>query len=186
MTWKYWLSVRHSDTHFSQHCTDIFHARSVLAQDPATTVHLCGGQPSLGRWTPTSDVVLHGSCWSRMLWGAQHERTRHHPRGHGGVTRPRRRSTRPVARTVRSRLLAVANSADGAAPRDGSSYPSEIAAAVTVTKHCGVRVPRNKQPALHISSTSHHLITAPHHGNNHHNFNFFTALCLSEPCARPG
>ena len=106
-----------------------------------------------------------------------------HPRGHGRVTRPRRRSTSSVARTVRSRLLAVANSADGAALRDSSSYPSEIAAAVTVTKHCGVRVPRNKQPALHISSTSHHLITAPHHGNNHHSFNFFKARYLSERTA---
>ena len=118
--------------------------------------------------------------------GAQDERTRHHPRGHGGVTRPRRRSTSPVARTVRSRPLAVANSADGTTLRHGSSSPSEIAATVTVTKHCGVRVPRNKQPALHISSTSQHLSTAPHHGINHHNFNFFTAPFLSEPCARLG
>ena len=122
----------------------IFHGRSVLVQDTTTTVHLCRARQALGG----GDVVERG-CRCRLLCGAQHERTRLHPRGHGGVSR-RRRSTSSVAWTLRSRLPAVANSADGAALRDGTNYTSEIAAAVTVTKHCGVSVLRNNQPSTNL------------------------------------
>ena len=38
----------HFDTYLGQHCTDISHARSVLAQESAITAHPYRGQPSLG------------------------------------------------------------------------------------------------------------------------------------------
>ena len=67
----------------------------------------------------------------------------------------------------------TANSANGAALRDGTSYPSEIAA-VTVTKHCGGER-RSKQPSLHITSTRCHHMMAPRHDTNQKNSIFFTA-----------
>ena len=66
------------------------------------------------------------------------------------------------------------DSANGAAFRGGTSYPSEIVAAVTVTKHCGVRVPRNNQPS---TSPKHH------HDTSHHNFKF--SQLLSRRTFRP-
>ena len=44
---KHLLSVRHSNTHFGQHSTDIFFARSVSAQETAATVLPRRGQPSM-------------------------------------------------------------------------------------------------------------------------------------------
>ena len=54
---KHQLSVRHRGTHLGQHSTDIFHARSVLAQETAATVLLYRGQPNRGKWTHRSGVV---------------------------------------------------------------------------------------------------------------------------------
>ena len=84
---------------------------------------------------------------------AQHERKRHHPQGNGRITRPRRFATYLLAKTSRYRLPVVANSANRATLRDGTSYPSEIPAAVRVNWNCGVRVPRNKQllPSLPLA-----------------------------------
>ena len=116
--------------------------------------------------------------------GAQHEGARHHPRGLGGAPRPRRLATHLVAWTLTSRPPAVANSASSAALRDGTSYLSEIAAAVTVTERCGMRVSRNNQPSTpphHAISSSLHRITASTIIISH----LFTALFLSEACDLP-
>ena len=60
------------------------------------------------------------------------------------------------------RLPAVANSANRAALRDGTSYPSEVLTAVRINPHTGVRVPC-KQAACPIRPTCHHLDSVLHH-----------------------
>ena len=162
---KHQLSVRHSDTHLSQHCTDISHARSVSVQETAVTVVLCRGQPSRGRHTgATSSNTQH--CLSRLpccLAVSQHERTRrHHLRGNGRNSRPRRLATFPLARGSRYRLPAVANSAD---PRRHQLFQRN-----PLRRKGQPTLRREKQPALRISPVRQHLIFAPHHGTNHHNF----------------
>ena len=42
-------------------------------------------------------------------------------------------------------IQTITNSANRATLRDGTSYPSEIPAAVRVNQHCGVSFPRKKQ-----------------------------------------
>ena len=79
---------------------------------------------------------------------AQHERKRHHPRSNGRITRPRRFATYALAKTSIYRLPVVANSANRATLRDGTSYPSEVSAAVRVNQYCG-------RESLEMSSSSH-------------------------------
>ena len=71
---------------------------------------------------------------------------------------------------------AVASSASSAALRDDTSYSYETAAAVTITKRCGVRASRNNQPSTPC--------TAPRHKPSY----FHTCSqpsFLSEPCDHP-
>ena len=129
---------------------------------------------------PQCAEVVDSGCFV----GAQHERTRHHPRGLGGAPRPRRHAAFLVAWTVGSRPPAFANSASDAALRDDTSYSSDIAAAVTITKRCGMRVLPNNQPSTslhHATTSSLHHITASTLRISH----LFTALFLSEPCDLP-
>ena len=76
---------------------------------------------------------------------------------------------------------AVANSADRASLRDGTSHPSEISSAVRANQHCGLTVPRNNQHFTSlqctITSSLHHfttqtIIISP----------IFPAPFLSKPC----
>ena len=157
------LFVRHSDTHFGRHCTDIFPRAQRFGSGYSSNSSLMSG---LAKPLDVDSQERRPSCAaaadSGCFVGAQRERTRHHLRGRGAATRPRRRSTSPVAWPLRSGLPAVANSANGAAVRDGTSCPSEIAAAVTGTKHCGVSLETTAPPHQLNTLSPHHCTTSRH------------------------
>ena len=108
----------------------------------------------------TSASTAHPGC----PVATKHERKRHHPRGDGRITRPGRfTSNHTLSRTFRHRLSTVANSANRAALRDGTSCPSEVSTVVRINQHRGVRVSGNMQPFHPSHTPSSCQCAAPQH-----------------------
>ena len=154
--------------------TAIF-ARSVLAQKTAAAL-LCRGPPNSGKWTHRRGVDEREHCSSRL------------PCGHQARTKETSSSRRwqnyqtwtiHLQRAFRHRLSAVANSANRAALRDGTSCPSEVSTVVRINQHSGVRVSGNMQPfpslphaiILSVCCTTTHAFSVP-----------FPALLVSRFC----
>ena len=109
-------SIHLSGNNFAARSMDPLLARSVSAQESATAVLSCRRQPNPGKWTLRSGAAVHGTCSFRPLsLGAQHGRTRHHPRGPLRGSRSHRDNARSLAWTGSSRISAVANAAGRAA-----------------------------------------------------------------------
>ena len=158
--------------------TAIF-ARSVLDQETAAAL-LCRGPPNSGKWTHRRGVDEREHCSSRL------------PCGHQARTKETSSSRRwqnyqtwtiHLQRAFRHRLSAVANSANRAALRDGTSCPSEVSTVVRINQHSGVRVSGNMQP-FPIPPTRHHLVSVLHH-NTRILSALSSTLCLKILCPDP-
>ena len=122
-------------------------ARSVSVQESATAVLLCRRQPNPRSGAkPACTEPAHSG---RSL-GAQHGRTRHHPRGPCRVSRSQRDNALSLALAGSSRIPAVANAAGKAAPRNWTA----AAATVMDIELNGASVSHNDRPSASYQFTA--------------------------------
>ena len=140
---KHQNAVHHSSNHFASCSMDPLLSRSVSFREQRQQSLYGGAGQAVGGGHPGAPLTSTAVNSGRFV-GAQHERTRYHPRGPCGT----------------SQHPAVADAANDAAIRDGARSPSEVAAAVTVAKYSGVRVPPKNQ---HFTSLQHVVTVSLHH-----------------------